>query len=236
MEAPVQGGAGEHPAEIENPGEHRASGGINPHLTATDSRGEQGPEGEPSLRLVSYGSVRGCSRARPDLPHGISPEACHRPPGRRCETETVQRRKHDTRPSIPTVPFPPSGAAATGLTASDRRCRGGAPSGPRSNPHPDGGTSVQPRQRGRNWSHDHRQPEPFRTLRPGGGDGEANGCRGIRGGRETRPRPSGPTSAGLGNDPAGSHDPPAVTSRSRPPVLMDGQADDAVSAAARTAP
>jgi hypothetical protein len=37
----------EHPGEVENPGEHRASGGLNTRLGTTNSRGEQGPEDEP---------------------------------------------------------------------------------------------------------------------------------------------------------------------------------------------
>ena len=53
MEAPAQGDEGETPGEVENPGEHRASDGLNTRLEATNSRGEKGPEDEPfSLRTA----------------------------------------------------------------------------------------------------------------------------------------------------------------------------------------
>jgi hypothetical protein len=45
--APAQGDEGESPGEVENPGEHRASDGLNTRLGATNSRGEKGPEDEP---------------------------------------------------------------------------------------------------------------------------------------------------------------------------------------------
>jgi hypothetical protein len=39
---------------FENPGEHRAPGGLNRHLEATDSQGEKGPEDEPLSRAVAW--------------------------------------------------------------------------------------------------------------------------------------------------------------------------------------
>jgi hypothetical protein len=47
VEAPAQGDEGGNPGEVENPGEHRASDGLNTRLDATNSRGEKGPEDEP---------------------------------------------------------------------------------------------------------------------------------------------------------------------------------------------
>jgi hypothetical protein len=47
VEAPAQGDEGGYPGEVENPGEHRASGGLKTRLGATYSRGEKGPEDEP---------------------------------------------------------------------------------------------------------------------------------------------------------------------------------------------
>ena len=55
MEAPAQGDEGGNPEEVENPGEHRASDGLNTCLDATNSRGEKGPEDEPiSLTYCMY--------------------------------------------------------------------------------------------------------------------------------------------------------------------------------------
>jgi hypothetical protein len=47
MDASAQGDEGEDPGEVENPGEHRASGGLNTRPGTTNSRGEKGLEDEP---------------------------------------------------------------------------------------------------------------------------------------------------------------------------------------------
>jgi hypothetical protein len=59
MEASAQGDEGETPGEVENPGEHRASGGVNTRRRTTNSRGEKGPEDEPiSQRTACLRSER----------------------------------------------------------------------------------------------------------------------------------------------------------------------------------
>lgn len=61
MDAPAQGDEGEDPGEVENPGEHRASGGLNTRPGTTNSRGEKGLEDEP----ISQRTACSCSeRAR----------------------------------------------------------------------------------------------------------------------------------------------------------------------------
>jgi hypothetical protein len=65
-EALAQGDEGENPEEIENPGEHRAPGGLNRRLVATDSQGEKGPEDEP----LSRNATQPCREHVP----GASPE------------------------------------------------------------------------------------------------------------------------------------------------------------------
>ena len=55
MVAPAPGDEGGNPGEVENPGEHRASDGLNTRPVATNSRGEKGPEDEPlSLRTACF--------------------------------------------------------------------------------------------------------------------------------------------------------------------------------------
>jgi hypothetical protein len=67
VEARVQGDEGESPGEVENPGEHRAPGGLTRYLEATDSRGEKGLEDEP----LSLSVALPCSRGTP----GFGPRA-----------------------------------------------------------------------------------------------------------------------------------------------------------------
>jgi hypothetical protein len=74
MEASAQDDEVEHPGEVENPGEHRASGGLNTRLGRTNSRGEKGPENEPSSQRTAClrsERVRASARKREDGGHPV---------------------------------------------------------------------------------------------------------------------------------------------------------------------
>jgi hypothetical protein len=80
VEARVQGDEGEDPGEVENPGEHRALGGLIRYLVATDSRGEKGLEDEPLSLSVALPCFRGASGFGPraDGQGGSGPKTRHR--------------------------------------------------------------------------------------------------------------------------------------------------------------
>jgi hypothetical protein len=88
---------------IENPGEHRAPGGLNRHLEATDSQGEKGPEDEPLSQAVAWPCLFRCA---PDF--GLE----------RARAGQRPVWKHDTGLRVggtPTVPEQASGASVRSL-------------------------------------------------------------------------------------------------------------------------